>query len=148
MTTKQGHILLHKNLQLKFMGQENEQLREKVENLQKMVKVNKEIMSSLLQQECQNSMSQSTSADTQATQKLKNNIDLLGERNAMLEKKIEAEQADKLVLECIIQDMKNQEDTIYRNHEVEKSALQANIDRKEYTLQTVELKVYHYEKYL
>ena len=57
MTTKQGHILLHKNLQLKFMGQENEQLREKVENLQKMVKVNKEIMSSLLQQECQNSMS-------------------------------------------------------------------------------------------
>lgn len=63
MTTKQGHILLHKNLQLKFMGKENEELREKVENLEKMVKVNKEIMSSLLAQESQ-SMSQSTSADT------------------------------------------------------------------------------------
>jgi hypothetical protein len=34
------------------MGQENDQLREKVENLEKMVKVNKEIMSGLLQQEC------------------------------------------------------------------------------------------------
>ena len=53
MTPKQGHILLHKNLQLKFMGKENEELREKVENLEKMVKVNKEIMSSLLAQECQ-----------------------------------------------------------------------------------------------
>jgi len=53
MTTKQGHILLQKNLQLKFMGKENEELREKVENLEKMVKVNKEIMSSLLAQECQ-----------------------------------------------------------------------------------------------
>jgi hypothetical protein len=63
MATKQGHILLHKNLQLKFMGKENEELREKVENLEKMVKVNKEIMSSLLAQES-NSMSQSTSADT------------------------------------------------------------------------------------
>jgi uncharacterized protein YigA (DUF484 family) len=82
MTTKQGHILLQKNLQLKFLGSENEQLREKVENLQKMVKVNKEIMQSLLQQECQNSMSQSTSADTLATQKLKNNIDILSDRNA------------------------------------------------------------------
>jgi septal ring factor EnvC (AmiA/AmiB activator) len=44
--------------------------------------------------------------------------------------------------------MKNQEDTIHRNHEVELSALHANIERKEYVLQTVELKVYHYEKYL
>jgi hypothetical protein len=53
MTTKQGQILLQKNLQLKFMGRENEQLREKVENLEKMVKVNKEIMSSLLTQDIQ-----------------------------------------------------------------------------------------------
>lgn len=51
MSSKQGHILLHKNLQLKFMGKENEELREKVENLSKMVKVNKEIMSCMLQQD-------------------------------------------------------------------------------------------------
>jgi hypothetical protein len=44
--------------------------------------------------------------------------------------------------------MKNQEDTTNRNHEVELGTLQANIERKEYVLQTVELKVYHYEKYL
>ena len=37
MTTKQGHILLHKNLQLKFLGDENEELRNKVQNLEKMV---------------------------------------------------------------------------------------------------------------
>ena len=41
-----------KMLGLNFMGKENEELREKVENLEKMVKVNKEIMSSLLAQEC------------------------------------------------------------------------------------------------
>ena len=98
MTTKQGHILLHKNLQLKFMGKENEELREKVENLEKMVKVNKEIMSSLLAQECQ-SMSQSTSADTVFTQKLKSQIDLLSDRNSHLEKRIDEEQASKLVFE-------------------------------------------------
>ena len=49
MTTKQGHILLHKNLQLKFLGDENEELRNKVQNLEKLVKVNKDIMSSMLQ---------------------------------------------------------------------------------------------------
>ena len=49
MTTKQGHILLHKNLQLKYLGEENEELKNKVQNLEKLVKVNKEIMSSMLQ---------------------------------------------------------------------------------------------------
>lgn len=48
MTTKQGHILLHKNLQLKFMADENEELRNKVQNLENMVKVNKDIMTSML----------------------------------------------------------------------------------------------------
>ena len=51
MTTKQGHILLHKNLQLKFMADENEELRNKVQNLENMVKVNKDIMTSMLGQE-------------------------------------------------------------------------------------------------
>ena len=51
MTTKQGHILLHKNLQLKFLGEENEELRNKVQNLENMVKVNKDIMASMLVQE-------------------------------------------------------------------------------------------------
>ena len=51
MTTKQGHILLHKNLQLKFLGEENEELRNKVQNLENMVKVNKDIMASMLAQE-------------------------------------------------------------------------------------------------
>ena len=49
MTTKQGHILLHKNLQLKFLGEENEELRNKVHNLEKLVKANKDIMSTMLQ---------------------------------------------------------------------------------------------------
>ena len=44
MTSKQGHILLHKNLQLKYLGEENEELRNKVQNLEKIVQVNKEIM--------------------------------------------------------------------------------------------------------
>ena len=34
MTEKQGHILLHKNLQLKFLADENEELRTKVLNLE------------------------------------------------------------------------------------------------------------------
>ena len=51
MSTKQGHILLHKNLQLKFMAEENEELRNKVQNLENMVKVNKDIMSTMLGQE-------------------------------------------------------------------------------------------------
>lgn len=51
MTMKQGHILLHKNLQLKYLGEENEELRNKVQNLEKMVRVNKEIMATMLTQE-------------------------------------------------------------------------------------------------
>ena len=51
MQVKQGHILLHKNLQLKFLGEENEELRNKVQNLEKTVKVNKEIMTTMLQQD-------------------------------------------------------------------------------------------------
>ena len=39
---------MHKNLQLKFLGEENEELRNKVSNLEKMVKVNKEIMGTML----------------------------------------------------------------------------------------------------
>lgn len=49
MATKQGHILLHKNLQLKFLGEENEELRNKVNNLEKLAKANKDIMSSMLE---------------------------------------------------------------------------------------------------
>ena len=64
MTTKQGHILLHKNLQLKYLGDENEELRNKVQNLEKMVKVNKDIMSTMLQQEVDISASASTSLET------------------------------------------------------------------------------------
>ena len=51
MQVKQGHILLHKNLQLKFLGEENEELRNKVQNLEKTVKVNKEIMTTMLHQD-------------------------------------------------------------------------------------------------
>ena len=69
MTTKQGHILLHKNLQLKFLGDENEELRNKVQNLEKMVQVNKEIMTSLMTGGEANPVggdaSASTSLDTQ-----------------------------------------------------------------------------------
>ena len=43
--------MLNKNLQLKFMGEENEELREKVQNLEQNLKVNKEIMNSLMKVE-------------------------------------------------------------------------------------------------
>lgn len=48
---------------------------------------------------------------------------MLSDRNVVLEKKIEEEQAVRLLLEQIIQDTKNQEETVHRNHEVELSAL-------------------------
>lgn len=48
MTTKQGHILLHKNIQLKYLGEENEELREKVQNLEKTLKVNKEMLATMV----------------------------------------------------------------------------------------------------
>lgn len=67
MSTKQGHILLHKNLQLKFLGEENEELRNKVQNLEKMMQVNKEIMSTLLTQEtsiCQTNPATESTAST------------------------------------------------------------------------------------
>ena len=64
MQVKQGHILLHKNLQLKFLGEENEDLRNKVQNLEKTVKVNKEIMTTMLQQETSNPVGGDASAST------------------------------------------------------------------------------------
>ena len=64
MTTKQGHILLHKNIQLKYLGDENEELRNKVQNLERIVKANKEIMSTMLSQEQSDNQSASTSLDT------------------------------------------------------------------------------------
>ena len=48
MSVKQGHILLHKNLQLKFLGEENEELRNKVQNLERTLIANKEIMTTML----------------------------------------------------------------------------------------------------
>ena len=71
MTTKQGHILLHKNLQLKYLGDENEELRNKVQNLEKIVKANKEIMSTMLQQEVSENQSASTSLETQLSNQFK-----------------------------------------------------------------------------
>lgn len=49
MSEKQGHILLQKNLQLKYLGEENEELRNKLQNLQRLDQVNKEIMNTMLQ---------------------------------------------------------------------------------------------------
>ena len=71
MTTKQGHILLHKNLQLKYLGDENEELRNKVQNLEKIVKANKEIMSTMLQQEVSENQSASTTLETQLSDQFK-----------------------------------------------------------------------------
>ena len=48
MTTKQGHILLQKNLQLKYLGEENEGLRNRVQNLERVVKADKQIMATLM----------------------------------------------------------------------------------------------------
>ena len=114
MTTKQGHILLHKNLQLKFLGDENEELRNKVQNLEKMVQVNKEIMTSLMTGGEANPVggdaSASTSLDTQLSNQFKKQVELLEKRNAKLEKDVDESNAQKLVLAQIIQNMKNQED--------------------------------------
>ena len=98
MTTKQGHILLHKNLQLKFLGDENEELRNKVQNLEKLVKVNKDIMSTMLQQDIDISQSASTSLDTQLSNQFKKQLDILEKRNEELERTQEEAQAQKLVM--------------------------------------------------
>ena len=102
MTTKQGHILLHKNLQLKFLGDENEELRNKVQNLEKLVKVNKDIMSCMLAQETEVSASASTSVDTQLSNQFKKQLEILEKRNDELEKAQEEAQAQKLVMSQII----------------------------------------------
>ena len=95
MTTKQGHILLHKNLQLKFLGDENEELRNKVQNLEKMIKVNKEIMTTVLMQEnpVGGDASASTSLETQLSSQFKRQIELLETRNAKLEHDMEESSA-------------------------------------------------------
>ena len=113
MTTKQGHILLHKNLQLKFLGDENEDLRNKVQNLENMVRVNKEIMSSMLMQETSSAnpvggdASASTSLETQLSSQFKRQVELLENRNNKLEADMDESNAQKLVLAQIIQNMKN-----------------------------------------
>ena len=99
MTTKQGHILLHKNLQLKYLGEENEELRNKVQNLERIVKANKEIMSTMLQQEVTKvqevsvSHSASTSLETQLSNQFKKQLEILEKRNEELEKAQEEAQA-------------------------------------------------------
>ena len=98
MTTKQGHILLHKNLQLKFLGEENEELRNKVHNLEKLVRVNKDIMSTMLNQEVSVSQSASTSLETQLSNQFKKQLEILERRNEQLEKDQEEAQAQKLVM--------------------------------------------------
>jgi hypothetical protein len=37
MTARQGHILLQKNLQIKFLSQENDELKNKVQNFERIV---------------------------------------------------------------------------------------------------------------
>ena len=151
MSSKQGHILLNKNLQLKFMGEENEELREKVQNLEQNLKVNKEIMNSLLKVESQGPPtdgSASTSAETQLNNSFKRQIELLEKRIGELESKAEEASAQKLVMSQIIQNVKNQEDAQMRIFQEESKKQKDEIDRKEFTLQQLELKMYHYEKYL
>ena len=108
MQVKQGHILLHKNLQLKFLGEENEELRNKVQNLEKTVKVNKEIMTTMLQQDAAGGdASASTSLETQLSSQFKRQVELLEQRNAKLERDVEESNAQRLVLTQIVQQMKN-----------------------------------------
>ena len=102
MTTKQGHILLHKNLQLKYLGDENEELRNKVQNLEKIVKANKEIMSTMLQQEVSENQSASTTLETQLSDQFKRQLEILEKRNDELEKAQEEAQAQKLLMAQII----------------------------------------------
>ena len=65
------------------MGEENEELRNKVQNLEKMVKVNKEIMSSMLMHDSASQSavggdaSASTSLETQLSNQFKRQIELL-----------------------------------------------------------------------
>ena len=73
-------------MQLKFLGDENEELRNKVQNLEKLVKVNKDIMSCMLQQDIEISVSASTSADTQLSNQFKKQLEILEKRNDELEK--------------------------------------------------------------
>lgn len=153
MMTKQGHILLHKNLQLQFLGEENEDLRNKVQNLEKMVQVNKEIMACVLagdagSQAAGGDASASTSLETALSVQFKKQIELLEQRNAKLEKDCEEATAQKLLLSQIIQDNKNKEDAQQTQVNEWKAMQQEQLDRKEYMLQQLELKVYHYEKYL
>lgn len=151
MSSKQGHILLNKNLQLKFMGEENEELREKVQNLEQNLKVNKEIMNSLLKVESlgpPTDGSASTSAETQLNNSFRRQIELLEKRIGELETKADDAMAQKLVMSQIIQNMKNQEDAQIVQFQQEAKKQSDEIDRKEYSLQQLELKVYHYEKYL
>ena len=96
MTTKQGHILLHKNLQLKCLGDENEELRNKVQNLEKMVQVNKDIMTSLMTTEANpvgGDASASTSLETQLSNQFKRQVELLENRNNKLEKDVDESNA-------------------------------------------------------
>ena len=84
--------MLHKNLQLKFLGDENEELRNKVQNLEKMVQVNKDIMTSLMTAEANpvgGDASASTSLETQLSNQFKRQVELLENRNNKLEKDVD-----------------------------------------------------------
>lgn len=109
MTARQGHILLQKNIQIKFLAEENEDLRNRVQNLEKMVHANKEIMSAMLSSSL--SPDKISEEDLDLTSALetqfRSQIELLEKRTATLEKQLEDEASQKLVLTQIIQNLQN-----------------------------------------
>jgi len=109
MTARQGHILLQKNIQIKFLAEENEDLRNRVQNLGEMVQANKEIISTMLSSS--SSPERNSEEDSDITSALetqfRSQIELLEKRTATLEKQLEDEAAQKLVLTQIIQNLQN-----------------------------------------
>lgn len=142
MTARQGHILLQKNLQIQFLAQENEDLRNKVQNLEGIVQANKLMMASLL------SPSEDQESTSDLEKQVKDQSELLEKRVAELEKQLEDKSAQMLVMTQIIQNQQNQDDATDLATLQEKQVMIDDMNHKEYLLQKYEMKIYHYEKYL
>ena len=80
MNEKTQHVLHHKNLQLKFLGQENEDLKTRLAGVQDALRANKEIMGAMLADQPDQSG---------VIAALKNHNDLIDKQNAALSKRAE-----------------------------------------------------------
>jgi chromosome segregation ATPase len=130
-------------LRIKYLEKDNKDLQMDLEDVEATLQINKNIINSLI-----DTRSDLDSETSKLIKKFQREVEIANERSDRLQIERDEIKAKLLVAEQLGMNVKSKEEEITTHYEIEMKRLIDQVEKKEYTLQLLEQRLFDCEKFL